>query len=171
MERKHLSSTLALTCVILLALAVSSLPLDVNADPCEEMEKEGMLLYQQFQNGKVCKASGIRKDLTDCSFKVGDTEILLAGAIGKTREERMFGSSGSGFYVLSVDPSVTVSVFADKDFGLMVRIQEKPKATGISCMSNEAYITLDAQILNPEQINEIKYSTLPQPASDKDRMK
>jgi hypothetical protein len=167
-QRSMLLLFIALTFIL---LTIIFLPVNVNADRCQEMEKKGLLLAQQFKSTKICKASDMGVDLTDCLFKAGKTEILLVGAAGRRKDERMFGSLGSGFYILSIDPSVRVRVFVDKDFGLLVKVEGKDNLEEKGCIYNEANITLDAQVLDPDELKEIKIGTLPHLENRKDQIR
>ena len=171
MKRKQRSTLLLSIVLALIPLTIIFFPVDSNADRCQEMEQKGLLLAQQFKSAKVCKASNMGIDLTDCLFKAGKTEILLVGAVGRRREERMFGSLGSGFYILSIDPSVRVRVFVDKDFGLLVKVEGKDNLEEKGCIDNEANITLDAQVLGPEELKEIKIGILPPLENKKDQIR
>ena len=66
-------------------------------EPCERMESQNQLLYQQFKASKTCKESAIGRGWTDCVFKAGRTEILLVGAIGMDATGRMAGRSAAAF--------------------------------------------------------------------------
>lgn len=171
MQGNHNNPTLTKIICVLIALTINCVPVRAFADRCQEMEQEGLLLYQQFKSGKVCKAAGKKRNVTDCLFRTGGTEILLVGATGTRREERMFGTAGSGFHILSLDPTVTLSLFADKDFCLVVRVQEKRHLKETGCASNEAYITLDGQVLSPDDMSQIKHATPHQATSPEDRIK
>lgn len=126
---------------------------------CEVMESKGQLLYQQFKASKICKESAITKGWTDCVFKAGSTEILLAGAIGVDLTDLMVGTLGSGFWILSVDPEVTVRVLLHNKLSLLVRVDAKSNLQDTGCLYNEAFITLDARVLSPGEINMLAYPT------------
>lgn len=162
MKRKQ--KKLMLVCIMcaFTVTSISIIPLETHADTCVEMEEKGLLLYQQFQKGKACKDSKIGEGMTDCLFKAGDTEILLVGAFRKGTTERKSGFSGSGFNVLSVGPDVRVRIFTDGNFGLLVKVEGKDNQSEIGCVYNEAYITLDSQVLNPRELDKIKYGPTPQ---------
>ncbi|MGH8060136.1 MAG: peptidoglycan-binding domain-containing protein [Candidatus Entotheonellia bacterium] len=117
------------------------------------MKSQGQLLYQQFKASKICKESAITKGWTDCVFKAGSTEILLAGAIGMEPAALMAGILGSGFWILSVDPEVTVRVLMRDKWGMLVRVDAKSNLQDTGCLYNEAFITLDARVLSPGEIN------------------
>ena len=119
------------------------------ADFCETMEREGPLIFQQMKKSKMCKDSAVGKGWTDCWFKGGGTEILLAGAIGVKPEARILGLMGSGFYVLSTDPSATVRIITDEQLGLLLQIDGKDNLSETGRLYNEAYITVFAQVLVP----------------------
>lgn len=122
-------------------------------DQCEVMKSQQQLLYQQFKASKICKESAIAKGWTDCVFKAGSTEILLAGAIGMDPTALMAGTLGSGFWILSVDPEVTVRVLIHEKLGMLVRVDAKSNLQDTGCLYNEAFITLEARVLSPGEIN------------------
>ena len=161
---------LMMTCIIcaLVATIFGLVPVETGAESCSEMEEEGLLLHQQFKKGKVCKYSGIGEGGVDCLFKAGDTEIRLVSAITRGTTEEISGFSGGGFDILSVGPEVRVIIFADDNLGLLVKVEDKDKTGEGGCIFNEAYITLDSQVLSPSELNKIEYS-LSHPPEGRDR--
>jgi hypothetical protein len=146
-------------------LLISSLlyQIVVGADQCLRLEGEGLLLYQQFKKSKVCRESTIDKEWTDCFFKAYGSTILLAGAIGTTDNQRMYGFLGSGFYILSVDDRAQVRVLFDPNFGQLLRIEGKDNIEESGCIYNEAYITLDARVLSTGELNHIRFGRIKLP--------
>lgn len=142
-----------------------------NADQCTRMETEGHLIYQQLKKTKICKESEIGRGWTDCYFKAYGTEILLAGSIGTSVQERMQGVHGSGFYVLSVDKVAQVRILIDDEFGTLLRIEGKDNLEESGCIYNEAYITMDAQVYGPGEFNEIKLGPIKQPKTEEEKTK
>lgn len=138
---------------------------------CESMERQGQLLYQQFKAGKTCKESTITRGWTDCVFKAGSTEILLVGAIGMNPSELIEGILGSGFWILSVDPAVTVRVFIHNKLGMLVRVDAKSNLEDTGCLYNEAFITLGARVLSAGDINMLTYSTSEAPKTPVEKAK
>jgi hypothetical protein len=135
----------------------------VRADRCSDLEEKGLLLSQQFQKNKVCMKSKIVKGWTDCLFRVGNTEILIVGASGRTVQQRMPGFSGSGFYINSVDPNVNLRIVKDEDLGLIVSVTAKDALLETGCFYNRAYITLDARVLDSGELSKIKFGTMDKP--------
>jgi len=143
--------------LILGPIAFVLIPGSVFADSCSEMEEAGKLLHQQFKSTKVCTESDISTGWTDCTFRAGDTKVLLAGALGMDVESRIQGISGSGFHILSVDDHTVLRVFLQRKFGLLVRADAANLTEPTGCLYNTAYITLDAQVLSPGEMNTIVY--------------
>ena len=154
-----------------LLASVLALSVDTAAAQCDRMESEGRLLYQQFKKTKACRESDIGKGWTDCHFKAYGTEILLVGAIGTTVQERISGFLGSGFYVLSVDESAVVRVLLDEKFGTLVRIDSKDELKESGCDYDQAYITLDAQVLSNGELTEAEYSPVKPPQTVEEKIK
>lgn len=146
-------------------------PVAGSADQCSKLESEGLLLHQQFKKSKVCKESTINRGWTDCFFKAYGTTILLAGAIGTTVDQRMFGMMGSGFYVLSVDERAQVRVLLDHDFGSLLRIDGKDNLEESGCIYNEVYVTLDARVLGPGEFNQVKYGRVKLPETQEEKIR
>ena len=144
-----------LLCAILFLFSTLC-PVSGSADQCSKLESEGFLIHQQFKKSKTCKESTINPGWTDCFFKAYGTNILLVGAIGTTVNERMMGFMGSGFYVLSVDERARVRTMLDRDYGSLLQVNGKDNLEESGCVYNEAYITLDAQILGPGEFNKLK---------------
>lgn len=142
-----------------------------NADQCTRIETEGHLIYQQLKKTKICKESEIGRGWTDCSFKAYGTEILLVGSIGTSVQERMQGARGSGFYVLSVDKVAEVRILIDDEFGTLLRIDGKDNGKESGCIYNEAYITLDAQVYGPGELNEIRLGPIKLPKTEEEKTK
>lgn len=136
----------------ILLLSSALWPVSGSADQCSKLGSEGLLIHQQFKKSKVCKESTINSGWTDCFFKAYGTNILLVGAIGTTVNERMIGFKGSGFYVLSVDDRAQVRTMLDRDYGSLLRVDGKDNLEESGCLYNEAYITLDAQVLDSGEL-------------------
>lgn len=126
-------------------------PAETTVDRCQEMEETGLLLYQQFRKGKVCKDSEIAEGWTDCLFSVGHTEILV-GAIKRATTGESKGYSMKGFNVLSIGPDVNVKMFASENFDLLLKVEDKNNPEDGGCAHNEAFITLDSQVLSPDEL-------------------
>ncbi|WP_404692238.1 hypothetical protein, partial [Raoultella ornithinolytica] len=70
MRWRLLSTTLLLSCAIYPGKGI--------ADQCEKLDKEGLLIYQQFKKSKMCKDSTINAGWTDCLFKAyGTKEVAI----------------------------------------------------------------------------------------------
>ena len=139
---------------------VSLVPVAVRADRCSELEEKGLLLSQQFKKNKVCRESKIVRGWTDCLFRVGNTEILIVGAIGRNIQQRMPGFSGSGFYINSVDSNVKLRIHKDADLGLLISVTAKDVLMETGCFYNRAYITLDARVLDSRELSEFKFGAM-----------
>jgi hypothetical protein len=142
-----------------------------NADQCARMETEGHLIYQQLKRTKICKESAIGRGWTDCNFKAYGTELLLVGSIGTSVQERIHGVRGSGFYVLSVDKVAQVRTLIDDEFGTLLLIEGKDNLKESGCIYNKAYITLDAQVYDPGEFNEIKLGPIKLPKTEEEKTK
>ena len=142
------------------AASIQAAPLE----RCEQMESQNQLLYQQFKASKSCKESDLATGWTDCAFKAGQTEILLVGAIGIDTPGRMAGILGSGFWIRAVDPADNLRVFLHETLGLLVKVDAKSNLQDTGCIHNEAYITLDARVLDPGEFNRL---TSPPPEAPK----
>ena len=160
-RKQHPLSMLCILCALL--TVVSLVPVAVRADRCSELEEKGLLLSQQFKKNKVCMKSKIVKGWTDCLFRVGNTEILIVGAVGRNIHQRMPGFSGSGFYINSVDPSVNIRIVKDEDLGLIISVTAKDVLMETGCFYNRAYITLDARVLDSRELNKIKLGATDKP--------
>ena len=145
--------------------------LTVHAESCQKMEEKSLLLYQKFRKGKACKDKEIGEGWKECLFKVGETEILLINALRRINTEKMQGFHGSGFKVLSIGPDVRVRIFTGDDFGLIVRVQGKNNLEENGCIYNEAYITLDSDVLSPGELNNVMYGPIPQSENFKEQIK
>ena len=162
MSRKQ--HPLLMLCILCALLTIVSLvPVAAKADRCSELEEKGLLLSQQFKKNKVCMKSKIVKGWTDCLFRVGNTEILIVGAVGRNIHQRMPGFSGSGFYINSVDPSVNIRIVKDEDLGLIISVTAKDVLMETGCFYNRAYITLDARVLDSRELGEIKFGAMDKP--------
>lgn len=160
-------------CLLSVILLLSSFlyPAAGSADQCSKLESEGLLIHQQFKKSKACKESTINRGWTDCFFKAYGTTLLLVGAIGTTINQRMIGFMGSGFYVLSVDERAQVRTILEQDFGSLLRIDGKDNLEESGCIYNEAYITLDAQVLGPGEFNQIKYGHIKAPETQEEKIR
>jgi len=159
---------------IIFTLAVNSLglfPFTIHAQSCHKMEEEGSLLYQKFRKGKVCKGTEISEGCKECLFKVGETEILLINVLRKINTEKIQSFHGSGFKVFSIGPDVRVRIFTVDDFGLIVRVQDKNNLEENGCIYNEAYITLDSDVLSPRELNNVMYGPSLQSEKLKEQIK
>jgi len=162
MSRKQ--QPLLMLCILCALLAVVNfVPVAARADRCLELEEKGLLLSQQLKKNKVCRESKIVRGWTDCLFRVGNTEILLVGAIGRNVQQRMPGFSGSGFYINSVDSNVKLRIHKDEDLGLIISITAKDALMETGCFYNRAYITLDARVLDSRELNKIKFGAMDKP--------
>ena len=124
MRWRLLSTTLLLSCAIYPGKGI--------ADQCEKLDKEGLLIYQQFKKSKMCKDSTINAGWTDCLFKAYGTNILL-----------------------SVDERAKVRTFIDRKLGLLLRVDGKDNVEKSGCIYNEVFITLDARVLAPGEFNKL----------------
>jgi hypothetical protein len=159
MSRKQ--HPLLMLCILCALLTIVSLvPVAARADRCSELEEKGLLLSQQFKKNKVCMKSKIVKGWTDCLFRVGNTEILIVGAVGRNIRQRMPGFSGSGFYINSVDPNVNLRIVKDEDLGLIISVTAKDALMETGCFYNRAYITLDARVLDSRELKKIKFGAV-----------
>ena len=157
-RKQHQLLMLCIVCALL--TAVSLVPVTVRADRCSELEEKGLLLSQQFKKNKVCRESKIVRGWTDCLFRVGNTEILIVGAMGRNIQQRMPGFSGSGFYINSVDSNVKLRIHKDADFGLIISVTAKDALMETGCFYNRAYITLDARVLDSGELNKLKFGAM-----------
>jgi hypothetical protein len=158
---------LLILCILCALLTVVSLvPVAVRADRCSELQEKGLLLSQQFKKNEVCKESKIVRGWTDCLFRVGNTEILIVGAMGRNIKKRMPGFSGSGFYINSVDSNVNLRIIKDADLGLPISVTAKDALMETGCFSNRAYITLDARVLDSRELNKIKLGAMDKPEEE-----
>ncbi|MNC48451.1 hypothetical protein D3C75_975650 [compost metagenome] len=70
------------------------------------------------------------------------------------------GFMGSGFYVLSVDERSMVRTMLDRYYGTLLQVNGKDNLEESGCVYNEAYITLDAQILGPGEFNKLRFGLI-----------
>jgi hypothetical protein len=160
-RKRHPLLMLCILCALL--TVVTLVPVAVRADRCSELEEKGLLLSQQFEKNKVCRESKIVKGWTDCLFRVGNTEILIVGAMGRNIQQRMPGFSGSGFYINSVDSNINLRIIKDADLGLLISVTAKDAFMETGCSYNRAYITLDARVLDSRELNKIKLGAMDEP--------
>lgn len=139
-------------------------------DVCSKLEAGRRLVHLQLRDSKLCTESTVAKGWTDCTFRAGGTTLRLVGALGVQPAERVRGVWGSGFYVDSVDANHTIRVLADDEFGLMLRVDSRDNLQATGCIYNEAYITLNAQVMGSGDLNTVKYK-LDRPLSEPDRIK
>jgi hypothetical protein len=65
----------------------------------------------------------------------------------------MAGILGSGFWIRAVAPEDNLRVFLHETLGLLVKVDAKSNLQDTGCIHNEAYITLDARVLDPGEFN------------------
>jgi hypothetical protein len=151
----------------LVGVAAILLATQAAANRCKDMEHQGHLISQQLKRTKVCTESKITRGWTDCHFQAGATEIVLAGAIGLDPASRAYGLLGGGFSVLALDPGMTARPMFHDKLGMVLRLDSKNETTEEGCDYDQAYITLDAQVLDNADLTEVEHpelSTSPTPA-------
>jgi Putative peptidoglycan binding domain len=140
------------------------------ADVCRQLESEGRLVAHQLRASKICTESQLRSGWTDCRFSADATTILLGGAIGTDYASRLQGVFGSGFHIESLDHGHIVRSFLHPKVGFLLQIAATDRLSASGCGYNEAYITLNAQVLGAGDLNRITYG-LDRPVSEQDRIR